>query len=229
MLLPGSTDNSRTVAETSWQDMIISLKMLVLQCAKLFGQDQITQKFDLKMLRALGLIMMEYVKEKVKEKSLVAGLGESVAFLDSCNLLKCDVENILDSEEVLNCIAAKLRKRHANRVCFCLQLALQLHFDLCFRLLLVVKKHDIKDKKTVGTMPQALILINFTTKLSKSTSQQRQVHNGMDDELEGGARFMVYFLCILLCFCFLLLKQKMCKTIEFYYVCFQTQVRTKNF
>ena len=62
-----------------------------------------------------GLIMMEYVKEKVKEKSLVAGLGESVAFLDSCNLLKCDVENILDSEEVLNCIAAKSRKRHANR------------------------------------------------------------------------------------------------------------------
>ncbi|XP_062079565.1 uncharacterized protein LOC133784055 isoform X2 [Humulus lupulus] len=154
--------------------------------------------------------MMEYVKEKVKEKSLVAGLGESVAFLDSCNLLKCDVQNILDSEEVLNCIDAKSRKRHANR------------------LLLVVKKHDIKDKKIVGTMPQALILINFTTKLSKSTSQQRQVHNGMDDELEGGASFMVYFLCILLCFYFLLLKKKMCKTIEFYYVCFQTQVRTKN-
>ncbi|XP_062093289.1 uncharacterized protein LOC133799289 isoform X2 [Humulus lupulus] len=142
MLLPGSTDNSGTdemeyifrnnsVEDVSWlcslseselwletscQDMIISLKMLVLQRAKLFGQDQITKKFDLKILRALGLIMMEYVKEKVKEKSLVAGLGESVAFLDSCNLLKCDVENILDSEEVLNCIAAKSRKRHANRL-----------------------------------------------------------------------------------------------------------------
>ncbi|XP_062118675.1 uncharacterized protein LOC133832331 [Humulus lupulus] len=95
--------------------MIISLKMLVLQRAKLFGQDQITQKFDLKMLRALGLIMMEYVKEKVKEKTLVAGLEESFAFLDSCNQLQCDVENILDSEEVLNCIAAKSRKRHENR------------------------------------------------------------------------------------------------------------------
>ncbi|XP_062093290.1 uncharacterized protein LOC133799289 isoform X3 [Humulus lupulus] len=141
MLLPGSTDNSGTdemeyifrnnsVEDVSWLcslseselDMIISLKMLVLQRAKLFGQDQITKKFDLKILRALGmplstgLIMMEYVKEKVKEKSLVAGLGESVAFLDSCNLLKCDVENILDSEEVLNCIAAKSRKRHANRL-----------------------------------------------------------------------------------------------------------------
>ncbi|XP_062081049.1 uncharacterized protein LOC133785835 isoform X2 [Humulus lupulus] len=134
MSLPGSTDNSRadamknifrdnSVEDVSWLcslseselDMIISLKMLVLQRAKVFGQDQIAQKFDLKMLRALGLIMMEYVKEKVKERPPVAGLGESIAFLDSCNLLKCDVENILESEEILYCIAAKSRKRHANR------------------------------------------------------------------------------------------------------------------
>ena len=59
--------------------------------------------------------MMEYIKDKVKEKSLFAGSGESVAFLDSCNLLKCHVEHILDREEILNCIATKSRKRRANR------------------------------------------------------------------------------------------------------------------
>ncbi|KAF4349733.1 hypothetical protein F8388_024455 [Cannabis sativa] len=101
--------------ETSWQDMLISLKMLVLQRAKVLGHDQIAEKFDLKMLRALGLILMEYVKKKVNEKSLVSGLGESVAFMDSCNLLKCEVENILESEEIQISIAAKLKKRHANR------------------------------------------------------------------------------------------------------------------
>ncbi|KAF3437466.1 hypothetical protein FNV43_RR20219 [Rhamnella rubrinervis] len=42
-----------------------------------------------------------------------------------------------------------------------------------FQLLNVVTRHDIKDKKTIGTMPQAyphLILDNFTTKLGERTA-----------------------------------------------------------
>ena len=37
------------------QDMLISLKMLVLQRAKVISYDSLAQKFDLKMLRALGM------------------------------------------------------------------------------------------------------------------------------------------------------------------------------
>ncbi len=35
--------------------MLISLKMLVLQRAKAIGHDNLAQKFDLKMLRAIGM------------------------------------------------------------------------------------------------------------------------------------------------------------------------------
>ncbi|PON39547.1 Gamma-tubulin complex component protein [Parasponia andersonii] len=97
-------------------DLLISLKMLVLQRAKTIGCEQLAQKFDLKMLRALGLILMEYLKVKVKDKSLVAGLAESAAFMDCCNLLECDIENFLDSEEIRECIGAKSKKRHPNRL-----------------------------------------------------------------------------------------------------------------
>jgi len=37
------------------QDMLISLKMLVLQRAKVIGHESLAKKFDLKMLRAMGM------------------------------------------------------------------------------------------------------------------------------------------------------------------------------
>lgn len=40
---------------TLLQDMLISLKSLVLQRAKVIGHEGLAQKFDLKMLRALGM------------------------------------------------------------------------------------------------------------------------------------------------------------------------------
>ena len=37
------------------QDMLISLKMLILQRAKVIGHESLAKKFDLKMLRAMGM------------------------------------------------------------------------------------------------------------------------------------------------------------------------------
>ena len=59
---------------------------------------------------------MEHVKDKVKDKSFVAGLAESAAFIDYSNLLNCNSENFLDCEEIRECIGAKLKKRRPNRL-----------------------------------------------------------------------------------------------------------------
>nr|XP_023885000.1 uncharacterized protein LOC111997162 isoform X2 [Quercus suber] len=83
-------------------DMLISLKMLVLQRAKVIGHESLAKKFDLKMLRAMGFILMEYLKGKVKDLSLVS--GENAEFMDCCNLLKFSVEEIMSNEEIKACI-----------------------------------------------------------------------------------------------------------------------------
>ena len=62
-----------------------------------------------------GFILMEYTKEKVKDKSLGTGLAKSAAFVDCCNLLKFDVEDILSIEEIKACIGFDLKKRRAKR------------------------------------------------------------------------------------------------------------------
>lgn len=95
-------------------DMLIGLKMLVVQRARTLGCEESSRKFDLKMLRSLGLILMEYLKEKVKDKSCVPDLAELVPLIDCSNLLKSSVENILSEEEIKECIGANSRKRRAN-------------------------------------------------------------------------------------------------------------------
>ncbi|GMY38112.1 hypothetical protein FCV25MIE_33356 [Fagus crenata] len=97
---------------TSELDMLISLKMLVLQRAKAIGHDNLAQKFDLKMLRAIGFILMEYLKGKVEDLSLVP--GQSAAFMDCCNLLKCSVEEIMSIEQLKACIG-RSKKSPAKR------------------------------------------------------------------------------------------------------------------
>lgn len=49
-------------------DMLISLKMLVIQRAKMAGYDELSQKFDLKMIRALedGKKMLSEIKRDEK-------------------------------------------------------------------------------------------------------------------------------------------------------------------
>ncbi|KAL5577899.1 hypothetical protein UlMin_019598 [Ulmus minor] len=95
-------------------DMLISLKLLVIQRAKMAGYKELAEKFNLKMLRALGFILMEYLKGKLEDKSLVLGLQDSLTSID-CNLLKYDVDNILSDEEIKEFIGAHLRKKHARR------------------------------------------------------------------------------------------------------------------
>ncbi|XP_059440062.1 uncharacterized protein LOC132172558 isoform X2 [Corylus avellana] len=94
-------------------DMLISLKLLLLQHAKASGHGNLAENFDLKMLRALGFILMECLKEKVKNLSLAP--DGSAAFMDCCNLLKCNVEKIMSIEELKACIDPNSVKSLAKR------------------------------------------------------------------------------------------------------------------
>lgn len=60
-----------------------------------------------------GFILMEYLKEKVKDLSLVPD-GCAVS-MDCCNLSKCNVEEIMSIEELKACIGPKSKKRLAKR------------------------------------------------------------------------------------------------------------------
>uniref|UniRef100_A0A1D1ZHF3 UDP-N-acetylglucosamine--N-acetylmuramyl-(Pentapeptide) pyrophosphoryl-undecaprenol N-acetylglucosamine transferase n=1 Tax=Anthurium amnicola TaxID=1678845 RepID=A0A1D1ZHF3_9ARAE len=51
-------------------DMLISLKELAILCAKNAGYEDVAEKFDLRMLRALGSILMESLKEGVRNASI---------------------------------------------------------------------------------------------------------------------------------------------------------------
>ncbi|KAK3188849.1 hypothetical protein Dsin_028410 [Dipteronia sinensis] len=95
-------------------DMLINLKLLVLQRAKIIGHEDLANKFDLKMLRALGLILMEYFKGKVKDLSLIPALAEP-ALMDCSNLLKCNSENIMSIEELNTRLDNDSWKRPAKR------------------------------------------------------------------------------------------------------------------
>uniref|UniRef100_A0A2P2JK77 Uncharacterized protein MANES_02G204000 n=1 Tax=Rhizophora mucronata TaxID=61149 RepID=A0A2P2JK77_RHIMU len=96
-------------------DMLISLKMLVLQRARVIGHNKLAEKFDLKMLRALAFVLMEHLKGKFEDLPQIPGLTKCTPFMDGCNLLKCDHAGILSIEQLKACIGIVERKRAAKR------------------------------------------------------------------------------------------------------------------
>ncbi|KNA13544.1 hypothetical protein SOVF_115740 isoform B [Spinacia oleracea] len=70
-------------------DMLISLKKLVLRRAQAVGHESLVQKFDLKMLRALGFILMQHVSGRVNDLQLT-DLAVPKDLFDGCTLLKLD-------------------------------------------------------------------------------------------------------------------------------------------
>ncbi|KAJ7942847.1 Gamma-tubulin complex component protein, partial [Quillaja saponaria] len=82
-------------------DFLICLKMLVIQRSKVIGHAELANKFDLKTLRAMGLVLIEYVKLQVKDLSPTPDdLAKSPSFLDACNLLKCAPKNPKNSMSI---------------------------------------------------------------------------------------------------------------------------------
>ncbi|OMO67117.1 Spc97/Spc98 [Corchorus capsularis] len=163
-------------------DLLISLKKLALKRASIIGHVQLAKKFDLKMLRALGFILVKSLEEKVKDLSLVPGMPESAAFLDRSNLLKCELDDdVMSIEELKECISFDASKEFCKRVLWSLfDTLLWLCFGLCRFIFLckdrgrrmqclevvkdldhhkirkkrqkLMKKHNIKVEETVHVM-----------------------------------------------------------------------------
>lgn len=67
-------------------DVLISLKKLVMQRAKVIGHENLIEKFDVKLLRALGVVLLEYIKERVKSSSAFSTHPEVSTILNQCRL-----------------------------------------------------------------------------------------------------------------------------------------------
>ncbi|KAL8150995.1 hypothetical protein V2J09_020803 [Rumex salicifolius] len=78
-------------------ELLISLKKLVIQRAKVIGHGALAEKFNIKMLRVLGFIVMQHAKNQIKDLS-IPGLSESAALLNASNLLNCDLKVGVNSD-----------------------------------------------------------------------------------------------------------------------------------
>ncbi|MED6196873.1 hypothetical protein PIB30_051349 [Stylosanthes scabra] len=72
-------------------DMLISLKLLIIQRTKMTGYVDLEEKFNLKIIRAIDI-------------------DKSASFLDVCNLLKCDNECTTTIEELISNIGADIQE-----------------------------------------------------------------------------------------------------------------------
>ncbi|CAF1915313.1 unnamed protein product [Brassica napus] len=94
-------------------DLLISLKKLAIQRAEITDHYELADHFDLKLLRALGFVLMEYVRKK--DTSLVPSAGHQLMGLDKCNLLKTHVDDTtIDIEEIVTGIC-KIKKKKKKR------------------------------------------------------------------------------------------------------------------
>ncbi|KAH0938780.1 hypothetical protein HID58_006241 [Brassica napus] len=94
-------------------DLLISLKKLAIHRAEITDHYELADYFDLKLLRALGLVLMEYVRKK--DTSLVPSAVHQLMGLDKCNLLKTHVDDTtIDIEEIVTGIC-KMKKKKKKR------------------------------------------------------------------------------------------------------------------
>ncbi|KAG7036244.1 hypothetical protein SDJN02_03046 [Cucurbita argyrosperma subsp. argyrosperma] len=99
-------------------DFLISIKMLVLQRAKVIGHEDLAEKFDLKTLRALGIstfwfILMEHLKGQLS----VSGVPDQSQFsaLNGSNLLDSSLEKVLSIDDIMASICSERRKKPGKR------------------------------------------------------------------------------------------------------------------
>ncbi|KAG0497843.1 hypothetical protein HPP92_002534 [Vanilla planifolia] len=73
-------------------DFLISLKELATTKAKNIGRKDLSKKFDIKVLRALGFILLEYFKERVRNTPAISDADELLASLNNSGLsnLNCN-------------------------------------------------------------------------------------------------------------------------------------------
>ncbi|KAK9167005.1 hypothetical protein Scep_002196 [Stephania cephalantha] len=100
-------------------DLLISLKQLVLQRAKVIGHSHIAKRFDLKILRALGFVLMKHFKNQLIDSQVMSHLSEASVYLENINFSKFDCKDLLESsmEDTMPSTKSISRKRKAEGSC----------------------------------------------------------------------------------------------------------------
>ncbi|XP_077220436.1 uncharacterized protein LOC143854383 isoform X2 [Tasmannia lanceolata] len=78
-------------------DMLISLKQMAIQRAKVIGCQSMGNKFDVKILRALGVMLREYIKERVKSVPSSSSMAEAPTVSNGCHLATSNHEGDFES------------------------------------------------------------------------------------------------------------------------------------
>ncbi|KAI9094814.1 hypothetical protein K1719_026620 [Acacia pycnantha] len=66
----------------------------------MIGHEEQAEKFNLKVLRAIAFVLMEYLNGNVKDSSLTLDAVKPAAILDACNSLRCDHEGVASVEDL---------------------------------------------------------------------------------------------------------------------------------
>ncbi|XP_072966283.1 uncharacterized protein [Typha angustifolia] len=103
-------------------DFLISLKEMATMRAKNIGYSGLAEKFDARTLRALGIILLDFFKERVKSTSSDPKLVETLDLLSDCGLAALDHEgkpySAAHSEDVsASNFATPRRKRMWEGLC----------------------------------------------------------------------------------------------------------------
>ncbi|XP_042487077.1 uncharacterized protein LOC122067313 [Macadamia integrifolia] len=98
-------------------DFLISLKMLAIHRAKVIGHEDLADKFDLKMLRALGLVLTEYLNGCCENTSAISFLIDSSTLLDGSNLLMNLKDSFasVKSEDIRELIDTQSKKKNSRK------------------------------------------------------------------------------------------------------------------
>ncbi|CAJ1932612.1 unnamed protein product [Sphenostylis stenocarpa] len=91
------------------KDVLISLKLLIIQRAKMIGCKEMAKKFNLKMIRAIALILMEHLKSQIKDSSIISNTVNSTALFDACNLLNFNNEVDANIDELSTSLGADIQ------------------------------------------------------------------------------------------------------------------------
>lgn len=70
-----------------------------------------------------ALVLMEHLKTEVKDSSILPDMVKSTAFLDACNLLKCNNEVAVTIEELSTSLGADIQaflRRYEYQALYCL-------------------------------------------------------------------------------------------------------------
>ncbi|KAL2336473.1 hypothetical protein Fmac_010919 [Flemingia macrophylla] len=89
-------------------DMLFSLKLLIIQRAKMICSKELANKFNLRVIRAIALVLMEVLKAELKDSSLIPSKVNSSALLNACNLLKSNDEVDANIDELSTTLGADI-------------------------------------------------------------------------------------------------------------------------